>query len=258
MELKEVESATCSSRTLITGFNFHFCSDLVTVGIISLPKVFIQTQINQQYHLLSLPARATLTAVWEVKEWAGSMPWSAATTTRLPFNVTWTRWLFNLCTQQLLFSRVTLLSHRAPTSRQRLRSTSRSLDKDLNTNFTILNKNPLKNFIAVLKRNPNTNSTVLSKDWNPLTVCRSPTEEPLAFPLGGWEAMTCTRRALGAGPGGSWDLFSGDYLICVSSGQPFGYTNWIEGEPNDSNGLEDCIAIDRCLKIPFLFSLGRF
>merc|ERR1711963_1115418 len=28
------------------------------------------------------------------------------------------------------------------------------------------------------------------------------------------------------------------------SGQPFGYTNWIEGEPNDSNGLEDCIAID--------------
>ena len=29
------------------------------------------------------------------------------------------------------------------------------------------------------------------------------------------------------------------------SGQPFGYTNWVEGEPNDSNGLEDCAAIDR-------------
>ena len=68
MELKEVESATCSSRTLITGFNFHFCSDLVIIGIVSLPTVFIPTQINQQYHLLSPPARATLTAVWEVSE----------------------------------------------------------------------------------------------------------------------------------------------------------------------------------------------
>jgi len=28
------------------------------------------------------------------------------------------------------------------------------------------------------------------------------------------------------------------------SGQPFGYSNWVEGEPDDSNGLEDCIAID--------------
>merc|ERR1711993_192817 len=28
------------------------------------------------------------------------------------------------------------------------------------------------------------------------------------------------------------------------SGQPFGYNNWVEGEPDDSNGLEDCIAID--------------
>ena len=130
MELKEVESATCSSRTLITGFNFHFCSDLLTIGIVSLPKVFIQTQINQQYHLLSLPARATLTAVWEVKEWAGSMPWSAATTTRSPFYLTWSWLLFNLCTWQTLLSRVTLLSHRAPTSRQRLRSTSRSSNKN--------------------------------------------------------------------------------------------------------------------------------
>ena len=32
----------------------------------------------------------------------------------------------------------------------------------------------------------------------------------------------------------------------IFSGQPFGYTNWVEGEPDDSNGLEDCIAIDRC------------
>ena len=44
-------------------------------------------------------------------------------------------------------------------------------------------------------------------------------------------------------------------MICVSSGQPFGYTNWIEGEPNDSNGLEDCIAIDRCFTSP-LFDLN--
>merc|ERR1711970_1580040 len=28
------------------------------------------------------------------------------------------------------------------------------------------------------------------------------------------------------------------------SGQPFTYTNWGEGEPNDSDGKEDCIAID--------------
>ena len=35
----------------------------------------------------------------------------------------------------------------------------------------------------------------------------------------------------------------GQSLFC---GQPFGYTNWVEGEPDDSNGLEDCIAIDRC------------
>merc|ERR1712020_304151 len=35
------------------------------------------------------------------------------------------------------------------------------------------------------------------------STSRSPTEEPLAFPLGGWEAMTCTRRALGAGPAAS-------------------------------------------------------
>merc|ERR1719508_283771 len=28
------------------------------------------------------------------------------------------------------------------------------------------------------------------------------------------------------------------------SGQPFTFTNWVEGEPNDSNGEEDCIAID--------------
>ena len=34
----------------------------------------------------------------------------------------------------------------------------------------------------------------------------------------------------------------------LPSGQPFGYTNWIEGEPNDSNGLEDCIAIDRSVE----------
>merc|ERR1712212_830499 len=27
-------------------------------------------------------------------------------------------------------------------------------------------------------------------------------------------------------------------------GQPFTYTNWVDGEPNDSDGLEDCIAID--------------
>ena len=47
MELKEVESATCSSRTSITGFNFHFCSDLVMIGLVSLPTVFIQTQGHQ-------------------------------------------------------------------------------------------------------------------------------------------------------------------------------------------------------------------
>ena len=28
------------------------------------------------------------------------------------------------------------------------------------------------------------------------------------------------------------------------SGQPFTYTNWVEGEPNDQDGKEDCIAID--------------
>merc|ERR1712013_630283 len=28
------------------------------------------------------------------------------------------------------------------------------------------------------------------------------------------------------------------------SGQPFPYTNWVEGEPNDQDGKEDCIAID--------------
>merc|ERR1719278_2152030 len=61
----EPESATCSSRTLIT-------------------------------------APATRTEESEVTACAGSMRWSAATTTR-----------------------VTLLSPRAPTSRQRLRSTSR-------------------------------------------------------------------------------------------------------------------------------------
>merc|ERR1712098_680929 len=28
------------------------------------------------------------------------------------------------------------------------------------------------------------------------------------------------------------------------SGQPFTYTNWVEGEPDDQDGKEDCIAID--------------
>ena len=28
------------------------------------------------------------------------------------------------------------------------------------------------------------------------------------------------------------------------SGQPFTYTNWMEGEPNESTGKEDCVAID--------------
>ena len=58
----------------------------------------------------------------------------------------------NLCTQWEHISRVTLLSHRAPTSRQRLRSTSRSFGK-----------NPLENFI-ILKRNPYANFTILNKN----------------------------------------------------------------------------------------------
>ena len=28
------------------------------------------------------------------------------------------------------------------------------------------------------------------------------------------------------------------------SGQPFTYNNWVDDEPNDTNGLEDCVAID--------------
>ena len=28
------------------------------------------------------------------------------------------------------------------------------------------------------------------------------------------------------------------------SGQPFAFTNWMDGEPNDSTGKEDCVAID--------------
>ena len=89
---------------------------------------------------------------------------------------------------------------------------------------------------------------------------RLPTEAPLVFLLGGWEATTCTRRAPGAGQGYFLQLtymqrqrqphLAKNFLNVPSlcSGQPFGYTNWIEGEPNDSNGLEDCIAIDRSVE----------
>merc|ERR1712098_705618 len=42
--------------------------------------------------------------------------------------------------------------------------------------------------------------------------------------------------------GGNDLHYEGNWLW--PSGQPFGYTNWVDGEPNDTDGKEDCIAID--------------
>ena len=97
-------------------------------------------------------------------------------------------------------SRVTLLSRRVPTSRQRLRSTSRSL---LHHYFQPTFHRLWTGWSDWVTRDPQRGQTSSSHPKISLTLIRLRTEEPLVCQLGGLEATICTRRALGAGQGSS-------------------------------------------------------
>ena len=201
MEQMEVESATCSSRTLITGLPYshmQMSDQIFLYGVIENhpPLHPLHHHHHPQHMLLGRRGRR----LWhELVRRHGVLLLQQG-----GHNM---RWLHRVLIQpdktnvnKDTISRVTLLSRRVPTSRQRLRSTSRSL---LHHYFQPTFHRLWTGWSDWVTRDPQRGQTSSSHPKISLTLIRLRTEEPSVCQPGGLEATICTRRGPGAGQGSS-------------------------------------------------------